>query len=102
MTWMTLLSRFQIKGAANIDEKEDLEFFNVSDLLENDIWKNDLHLELSDYEQQSFWPLGRGLLVNKDRSCATLICFEDHLTFVSLQCDGNFGEWARNFFCSGK
>lgn len=96
------LTRFQIKSAANVGEKEDLEFLNVGDLLENDIWKCELHLDLSDYEQQSFWPLGRGLLVNKDRSCATLICFEDHLTFVSLQGDGNFGEWPEHIFCPGE
>lgn len=86
---------FQIKNAAQIDEKSQLEYFSVGDLQDDDIWKNQLHLDLSDYEQQSFWPFGRGLLVHKDRSCATLINFEDHLTFMSLQSDGNFGKFSR-------
>lgn len=63
------------------------------DALRNDAdWLKGLQLNLADYEQQSFWPIGRAVIADtSDRRFATLINFDDHLTFVSMQNDGNFG-----------
>lgn len=87
-----------MKNISKLDESEHLQFVGIEDLCSGDNWLNHLHLDISGSEQQSFWPIGRGTLAYKDKSFATLINFEDHLTFLSVQEDGNFGN--NNIFSS--
>lgn len=73
-----------------MDDSEHVQLISIDELTADDEWLT--HLTIGEFEQQSFWPRGRAVLAHKDKNFATLVNFEDHVTFVSVQRDGNFGE----------
>lgn len=73
-------------------QPNNFEILEANELDGNEILENQLHINFDRYQQHPFWPMGRGLLLHKDRTSAILINIEDHLTVLSVQSDGNFGK----------
>lgn len=84
---------FQVKEAVLANESGDFEIIEANELVGNEIIQNQLNINFDNLEQHPFWPVGRCLLLHKDRCCAVIVNAEDHLTVVSVQSDGNFGKF---------
>lgn len=74
-----------------VGDSDEFEVLEANELVGNEIIQNQLNINFDNLEQHPFWPVGRGLLLHKDRCSAVIINAEDHLTVVSVQSDGNFG-----------
>lgn len=83
----------QVKMAYESHGCDNIALIGIEQLRNDADWLERLQINMADYEQQSFWPTGRAMMAdNVNKHSAALINFEDHLTFVSMQQDGNFGE----------
>lgn len=65
----------------------------MSEILENEDLTDELQVNRTDYsESYPLWPNGRGIYIDGNKTLLILINEEDHVRFISVQPNGDFGK----------
>lgn len=82
----------------NVDESLQGEYIQLQNVNEEQqvelsqyLFSNNLDY-LASAGVYQYWPIGRSVFLNNDKTMVIWVNNDDHLTFTSLQTDGDFGK----------